>query len=383
MEMVSAARARGYPISGPILQEKAKQIADCLGVANQFSASEGWLQKWKQRNNVRSYKVCGESGNVDLEAAAQWKTSLTSLISGYDLKNVFNMDETGFFFRALPDSTLNHVAESCKGGKQGKDRVTVALTCSAMGEKLPPLIIGKSKNPRAFRGIDTSKFKAKYLNSAKAWMTNPLFNIYLKGMDDFFKHEGRKILLFLDNAPVHIVDEATKLINVELRYFPPNLTSVLQPLDAGIIRSLKALSRKFEVLTLLDLMEDSSVHASELAKKLTVLDAIKFIEKSWDLVKPETIQKYFVKCGFTATEVVQQQDMTEILQQEQELASLAQRIGVDSSRIVVEENLPECEIQEEESLIEQLVEEFIDVASDDEVRNSPLRLKTASRNSGK
>ena len=41
--------------------------------------------------------------------------------------------------------------------------------------------------------------------------------------------------------------------------------------------------------------------------------------------------------------------MTDILQQEQELASLAQRIGVDSSRIVVEENLPECEIQEEET----------------------------------
>ena len=167
-----------------------------------------------------------------------------------------------------------------------------------MGEKLYPLIIGKSKNPRAFRGIEMSKFKAKYLNSAKAWMTNPLFNIYLKGMDDFFKHEGRKILLFLDNAPVHIVDEATKLTNVELSYFPPNMTSVLQPLDAGIIRSLKALSRKFEVLTPLDLMEDSSVHASELAKKLTVLDAIKFIEKSWDLVKPETIQTCFVKCGF-------------------------------------------------------------------------------------
>ncbi|KAH9263847.1 hypothetical protein BASA83_012724 [Batrachochytrium salamandrivorans] len=41
---------------------------------------------------------------------------------------------------------------------------------------------------------------------------------------------------------------------------------LLQPLDAGIIQSLKALSRKFEVLSLLDLMKDSSIHASDLAK---------------------------------------------------------------------------------------------------------------------
>ena len=109
-------------------------------------------------------------------------------------------------------------------------------------------------------------FKAKYLNSGNAWMTNPLFNIYLKDIDEFFKHQGHKILLFLDNAPVHIVDETTKLTNVELCYFPPNLMSVLQPLDAGIIRSLKALAWKFEVLTLLDSMENSSVHASDLAK---------------------------------------------------------------------------------------------------------------------
>jgi hypothetical protein len=36
--------ARGYPISEPILQGKAKQIVNELGVeGGDFSASEGWL----------------------------------------------------------------------------------------------------------------------------------------------------------------------------------------------------------------------------------------------------------------------------------------------------------------------------------------------------
>ncbi len=72
-----------------------------------------------------------------------------------------------------------------------------------------------------------SKLKVKYTNSVKAWMTNPIFNQYLKELDEYFKRKGRKIVLFLDNVLVHIVDEATNLTNVELRYFPPNLTSVL------------------------------------------------------------------------------------------------------------------------------------------------------------
>jgi len=94
---------------------------------------------------------------------------------------------------------------------------------------------------------------------------NPIFNQYLKELDEYFKRKGHKIVFFLDNAPVHIVDEATNLMNIELRYFLPNLTSVFQPLDVGIIRSLEALSRKFEVLSILDNINDS-LHASDLVR---------------------------------------------------------------------------------------------------------------------
>jgi len=36
---------------------------------------------------------------------------------GYDLKKVFNMDETGFFFHALLHSTLSHVKQGWKTRK--------------------------------------------------------------------------------------------------------------------------------------------------------------------------------------------------------------------------------------------------------------------------
>ncbi len=142
-----------------------------------------------------------------------------------------------------------------------------------------------------------SKLKVKYTNSVKASMTNSIFNQYLKELDEYFKRKGHKIVLFLDNAQAHIVDEATNLTNVELRYFPPSLTSILQPFDTCIIQSLKVLSQKFEVLSILDNINDS-LHASDLVRKLIALNAIKFIDKSWSMVKAKTIQKCFSKCDF-------------------------------------------------------------------------------------
>jgi hypothetical protein len=49
----------------------------------------------------------------------------------------------------------------------------------------------------------------------------------------------RKILLLVDNAPVHKINENVRLTNVAVHFLPPNTTAHLQPCDAGIIKSFK------------------------------------------------------------------------------------------------------------------------------------------------
>ena len=59
----------------------------------------------------------------------------------------------------------------------------------------------------------------------------------MRKLEQTFQMEGRKIALLIDNWPGHL--SAYDLTNVKLIFLPRNTTSVLQPMDLGVIRSLK------------------------------------------------------------------------------------------------------------------------------------------------
>ena len=92
---------------------------------------------------------------------------LPRLISGFPLNNIFNADETGLFWRTLPDHTLGFKYEEIRGGKQPKDRVTVLVAASATGEKLPFLTIGRAKQPHCFPK-DQLKLPVTYRSNSKS-----------------------------------------------------------------------------------------------------------------------------------------------------------------------------------------------------------------------
>lgn len=79
---------------------------------------------------------------------------LGNILKDYSPDQIYNADETGLFFRLMPDKTFEFKDKKCDGGKQSKDRLT-ALVCSNMSgnDKLPLLIIGKSLNPLCFKNV--------------------------------------------------------------------------------------------------------------------------------------------------------------------------------------------------------------------------------------
>ena len=125
------------PVSGPMIQEEALQIALKLNVT-EFTASNGWLEKWKTRHNVKQFSVAGEDGEVNAETLESWAERLPEIVKGYKLKDIWNADETGLFWRVLPDKS------------HAKQRITVLLIVNTLGEIEPPIIIGRSLTPRCF-----------------------------------------------------------------------------------------------------------------------------------------------------------------------------------------------------------------------------------------
>ena len=60
-----------YP-AGPQLVVKAKEIAERLG-RGEFKGSNGWLEKWKRKYNIKQLTVSGESGDVSGATVDSWK----------------------------------------------------------------------------------------------------------------------------------------------------------------------------------------------------------------------------------------------------------------------------------------------------------------------
>ena len=150
------AREALIPVSGPMIQEEALQIALKLNVA-EFTASNGWLEKWKNRHNVKQFSVAGEDGQVNAETLESWAERLPEIVKGYELKDIWNADETGLFWRALPDKSLSVSKGRCKSGKYAKQRITVLLIANALCEKETPVIIGHSQKPRCFKNVQDKK----------------------------------------------------------------------------------------------------------------------------------------------------------------------------------------------------------------------------------
>ena len=85
-----------------------------------------------------------------------------------------------------------------------------------------------------------------------------IFEAWQLEFNEKMKKENRHVLLLIDNAGGHNIslELRNKLTNVEVSNLPANTTSVLQPLDQGIIRTFKLYYRKLLVEYLFDLNEN-------------------------------------------------------------------------------------------------------------------------------
>ncbi|GFY42484.1 tigger transposable element-derived protein 1 [Trichonephila inaurata madagascariensis] len=122
--------------------EKARRIFNCIqaeasDISETFIASRGWFNKFKHRNNLHNIKITEEAASGDSKAAAKFPAKLKTMIEqgNYPTELVFNVDETGLFWKRMPKRTfLSHEEKQASGFKAAKDRLTLLLGGNASGE---------------------------------------------------------------------------------------------------------------------------------------------------------------------------------------------------------------------------------------------------------
>ena len=126
-------------------------------------------------------------------------------------------------------------------------------------------------------------------------MTALTFEEWLTEFDRDMVKADRKVCLLLDNCSAHNVD-TDSLKETELIFLPPNTTSVIQPLDQGIIRNFKHYYRKRVLSKLLNHMDsDMNLTVRDAAKNISILDAVYYTASAWNQVGVETIQNCFFR----------------------------------------------------------------------------------------
>ncbi|VFV26019.1 jerky protein homolog-like [Lynx pardinus] len=241
LEWFNQQRAKGNPISGPICAKRAEFFFYALGMDGDFNPSAGWLTRFKQRHSIREINIRNER---------------------------LNGDET-----AVEDFCLH---------------------------KLKLCVVGKAKKPRSFKSTDTSNLPVSYFSQKGAWMDLSIFRqwfdkIFVPQVREYLRSKGlqEKAVLLLDNSPTHPNENVLRSDDGQIfaKYLPPNVASLIQPSDQGVIATMK---RNYRAGLLQNNLEEGN-DLKSFWKKLTLLDALYEIAMAWNLVKPVTISRAWKK----------------------------------------------------------------------------------------
>ncbi|RHY01755.1 hypothetical protein DYB25_012244 [Aphanomyces astaci] len=304
VEWILRCEELGVFLTGGLIQKQATAVCDELAIptADRLSFSKGWLFKFQRKHRLTSKVQHGDAASTSLAAVEDGRRDIQDATSGLSANDVYNMDETSFFYCLSPyrSITRNHVL----GTKKSSKRITLALTTNAnCSDVVDPLFIGTAVQPRCFESRTGAQLGYDYHASKKAWMNGRIFNSFLKSMKNRMVPQDRKVLLLVDNAPPHALDEHTVLTKVKLKMLPPNTTTHLQPQDAGIIGSFMGKLKQRQLQSALGQINMVMEGRQTGIYEVPLLEAMTWAKEAWRSVSPATISNCWGRTGILDSEL--------------------------------------------------------------------------------
>lgn len=216
-------------------------------------ASKWWWSSFKERyglclrlpENLSAYRASMSNPIV----INDYYEKLDDLLTKLDIKNqpsqIWNVDETGLAYVVKSNKVVCKIGKKYvykrTYGEKAQTQTLVGCAC-ADGTFLPPFIIFKG-----VRWTDSLKMgclpSSEIRISPKGWITSDLFLEWFTFFINSIRHDHRPVVLLMDSHSSHItpaVIELAKQNHIFLMTFPAHTSHLLQPLDVGVYRSLKA-----------------------------------------------------------------------------------------------------------------------------------------------
>ena len=140
--------------------------------------------------------------------------------------------------------------------------------------------ISKAKNPRCLCNLNKNALPVVYRNQANTWVNTEIFkdwfaSCFVPETKRRLRELGQdeKAILFLDNCSAHpseeeLVSDDGKII---AKFFPPNVTPLIQPMDQGVLEAIK---RRYRKSILRDLVSQSTFTIQDFLKRIDMVKVV-------------------------------------------------------------------------------------------------------------
>ncbi|XP_047566723.1 tigger transposable element-derived protein 1-like [Lutra lutra] len=304
-------KRQNLPVSTLLIQDKARRLFVQLqheqgnGTrAETFGASNGWFARFKARHNVL---LTDEPSVADIQAAAHYPPVLRTILEEgcYSPRQVFNVDETGLFWKRLPERMLLALEGAAGPGlKTSKDHLTLLLGGNAAGDfKLKPLLVYPSENPRALKGCSKASLPVVWRSNRNDWLTPSIFqewftSCFCPAVESYCASHGlpHRALLVLDGAPCHSAHLGGLSPHVRVEFLPKNTSALIQPMNQGIIATFKAYYLRCMLSQLVqETSGEDRPSVREFWRSYTVVTAVDNIARAWAELQPTTMNSAWRK----------------------------------------------------------------------------------------
>ena len=153
---VSYARSSGLPVTRELMQERALTAALTRGIST-FKESNGYIEKFMKRAGIDiSVRLHGRGGSTIPNGHEERMNQIRDICYLYPLRNIYNTDEYGLFYRLCPRMSyfsFSEIRRDVRGIdlQRNKNRITIVMAVNADGSHILPVwYIGHPKTRNVF-----------------------------------------------------------------------------------------------------------------------------------------------------------------------------------------------------------------------------------------